>query len=248
VNNVGEGTASAQASAKTTGTAPLPTESIYWTFNNVTTNSGTLAVTPTSNLVTFVTTNPVPKYGSHSLKFDNSGVFRAQANTDVELIAPNFSTGFSFSLWINIRDNSNLAEDRLIMQLRSISGWVWFYLRNKRICCSVYRNGPGYFQKTFPDFVMAENVWYHLALTFTSTNNLTFYKDGIADSGDTTTSPSIGSEYSTTMLGLGGAILASGLTVNVATRFDGNIDEFRYYINRVLTSTEINNLKNTNAP
>jgi hypothetical protein len=251
VNNVGEGTASAQVSAKTTGTAPLPTESIYYNFNSNTANTGTLNVITSPTNAVVVTSNPAPKFGAGSIKFDNQGILVAQSTGDLTLIAPNFSTGFSLSFWINIRDNANLAKNRLIVMIRGTSDNenVWIYLSNKRLMAMVYNHvNPQYAHKQFPNDVMNENVWYHIGLVYTSTNNLTLYKDGIPDAGDVIVNNNPPFTQTAPCLVLGGAPMGTGTSVDIQTRFDGNIDEFRYFQNRVLTSTEINNLKNTNAP
>jgi Fibronectin type 3 domain-containing protein len=248
VNGVGEGTASAQASKTTTGSAPPPDSIAWWKLDNDGSNSGTAAVNSgqSSGIAADLTFSSTLKaFGTHSMKFDNGATWTATwAGFGVDLDL-NFSTGMSWSFWIYLRDNANLSKFRHVFDHRSASGGhvACCYIANKRLCASVFRNGVSMTSKEIDATILAETTWYHVGIVYTAAGNLTLYLDAVPDVGDVQNVDFMEGAISNAIR-LGGLITSGSIDLN--TRFDGNIDEFRYY-RQALTSTQITNLKNTNA-
>ena len=104
-----------------------------------------------------------------------------------------------------------------------------FFLASKAL--SFYSNTPTYNRNDAGNGTISDlNVWYHLAVTVTSTGALTFYINGVS-SGRAT---GLAATWTESTFGI-------GVATNGQDKFNGKISSLAAY-NRVLTASEIYNL------
>jgi hypothetical protein len=158
----------------------------------------------------------------------------------------NTEIGFTFSGWVYPTDLTVASGyRRFIIEKRDDLNNTWHL--------SLDSAGILYFQVTKADITYKRqisgfvlNLWQHIGAVFNGvTNTVEVYRNGVAGVSSTA-ADSTGIKNQTNIV-IGCRDNSGDSTVASSTYYEGRLDELRYY-QKVLTSTQINNLKNTNAP
>jgi len=248
VNSVGEGVLSIEDSATTTGSAPPINPNMWFHFNTGQTNFdafGNQMILITDFPPMFVTPGA---FGDKSLRTNDTSPADPNFPEYVYVIDnPNIQldivTGFSVSFWVrplilgNTISGSNPAH---VIGKYDASNKQWAFNIDTTGAgiFFVYANGVSAAVKS--SAVFTTGVFQHVGLTYDAvTNTRSLYRNGVLLSNVGGGSPM---PYSNVNMSIGRTDL------NISQGFyRGRVDEIQYFKGRVLTSTQINNLKNSNA-
>jgi hypothetical protein len=242
VNSYGMvGTLSAEDSATTSGTTPPMLELSF--ENNYTDTS------PNNFPVYGLTGTPVNG-------FTPSGQFGSawQCNTPITPstrdgiylqttpeLQMNTSIGFSFSCWVYPVDlTAAVGFRRFIVEHKDDANNNWsISIDSAGILYFFVTKAGTTYKRQISGFTL--NSWQHIGAVFNgATNTVELYRNGVAGASSTAAEVSTITNSNVWVIG------ARWDDIN-STYYEGRLDELRYY-QKVLTSTQINNLKNTNAP
>lgn len=161
------------------------------------------------------------------------------------LLNMNTSIGFTFSGWVYPVDLTHAAGyRRFIIEKRDDANNTWHLSLDSAgvLYFQVTKAGTTY-KRQISGFVL--NSWQHIGAVFNgATNTVEVYRNGVAGVSSTA-ADSTGTAIDNKLII--GCRYDSNPTTMASTYYEGTLDEFRFY-QKILTSTQINNLKNTNVP
>lgn len=166
-------------------------------------------------------TNTVTGIQGQALRFDDTDIITVADSDSLD-----FTSNFSFVTWYYQR---NSGPDR--PAIFSKSGAYSCDVRNSNnSSCYLSNNGSALMQQT-AGVNYSSNEWQHIAITFNSSGNLTFYKNGTAY---------LSTENMTSNLSVNtnDVIINSLGLASSSTEQLGDLDEYRLY-NRELSAAEI---------
>jgi concanavalin A-like lectin/glucanase superfamily protein len=162
-------------------------------------------------------------------------------NPDEIPLRMNTSVGFSFSCWIYPVDLTHaVGMRRFIVEKQDDASNDWsLSIDNAGVLYFFVTKAGITYKRQISGFVI--NSWQHIGAVFNgATNTVEVYRNGVAGVA------SVAADILTNTAGPNFHIGNRWSDKN-STYYEGRLDELRYY-QVVLTSTQINNLKNTNAP
>jgi hypothetical protein len=252
VNNVAEGPRSVQVSGTTTGTPPTLPQILFHWDNSLTDNSGfTPLPTPTTTGTAGYTTPG--KFGAAAVD-PNPLLMYSQVDRYNMAAAP--SNFYTISIWIYPTDISSTGMRRCIAQkIDTIVGSLGAYTVNTGWDLSMTSGGTVRLsvRYIYPDldelqasvggFVV--NQWQMVTGTIDLLNReVKIYRNATIGGSDTTSASQFPDPNALTDEKL---YFGHMLNEPTNTLFVGSLDEFQFYT-KILTSAQILNLYNTNAP
>jgi concanavalin A-like lectin/glucanase superfamily protein/fibronectin type III domain protein len=161
-------------------------------------------------------------------------------DADDPLLRMNTSVGFSFSCWIYPVDLTHAVGFRrfIIEKADDASNYWSVSIDNSGVLYFFVTKAGTTYKRQVGGFAL--NSFQHIGAVFNgATNTVEVYRNGVAGTASTAAEASTPTPANMYI----GASWANA----PSTYYEGILDELRYY-QAVLTSTQINNLKNTNAP
>lgn len=239
-----EGTPSSQVSGTTTGTVPiLPDLLVHFDNDLVESINGLNFINSGTTLSGYTT---LASFGTHAILINTVGsppvdyVSRSSnGNPHIEI---DTTTGFSVSLWVYPTDLSALFERRIIVeQYKDLNNkWTIQVDSTGKVFFFVKKAGTDY-KREITGLII--NQWQHIGAVFDgSVNTVKLYRNAVEGASSTATP-----QYPTDQ---GNPSINFSFRWNEAVThyYKGRIDEFQYFVGKVLTPTQITNLMNTNSP
>ncbi|MGD0519474.1 MAG: LamG-like jellyroll fold domain-containing protein, partial [Thermoguttaceae bacterium] len=187
---------------------------------------------------TDTTVNPLLRHGVMQFDATKNDQVTVDVNSDF-----NGSTSGTVSFWMKSSGTSGTgSEGAVLFDLRSSRGLSILQTDAGKICVHAYQQGNSTAVNTITSSAsISDNQWHLVTVSFTQTlgGTCAIYIDGVPDSQGTNTAA--WNFTQTQGIAIGQSL--SAYTKNWR-KYNGSLDDLRFYSNYVLTSTEIANIYN----